>query len=202
MALIDIKVPDIGDFDEVAVIELLVKAGDVVTAEQSLITVESDKASMEIPCSQAGVVKELKVKLGDKVKEGSVVLVLEGEATASSAPAPQAAAPAASAAPSSAAPAATTPTAVNIPNAASYSGAVDVECDLLVLGAGPGGYSAAFRAADLGLKVVIVERYATLGGVCLNVGCIPSKALLHVAAVMDEVSHMADLGVDLSLIHI
>jgi dihydrolipoamide dehydrogenase len=196
MALIDIKVPDIGDFDEVAVIELLVKAGDVVKAEQSLITVESDKASMEIPCSQAGVVKELKVKLGDKVKEGSVVLVLEEEASAASAPAPQAAAPAASAAPTSPAPAATTPSAVNIPNAASYSGAVDVECDLLVLGAGPGGYSAAFRAADLGLKVVIVERYATLGGVCLNVGCIPSKALLHVAAVMDEVSHMADLGVD------
>ena len=195
MALIDIKVPDIGDFDEVAVIELLVKAGDVVKAEQSLITVESDKASMEIPCSQAGVVKEIKVKLGDKVKQGSVVLVLEGEATASAAApaasAPQATAPAAA----STAPAAAS-VAVNIPNAASYSGNVDIECDLLVLGAGPGGYSAAFRAADLGLKVVIVERYATLGGVCLNVGCIPSKALLHVAAVMDEVSHMAALGVD------
>ena len=195
MALIDIKVPDIGDFDEVAVIELLVKAGDVVKAEQSLITVESDKASMEIPCSQAGVVKEIKVKLGDKVKQGSVVLVLEGEATASAAApaasAPQATAPVAAA---STAPAASV--AVHIPNAASYSGNVDIECDLLVLGAGPGGYSAAFRAADLGLKVVIVERYATLGGVCLNVGCIPSKALLHVAAVMDEVSHMAALGVD------
>ena len=197
MALIDIKVPDIGDFDEVTVIELLVKPGDVVKVEQSLITVESDKASMEIPCSHAGVVKELKVKLGDKVKQGSLVLVLEGEATAS------AAAPAATAAPQTSAPVAATsptetpaPVAVNIPNAASYSGTVDIECDLLVLGAGPGGYSAAFRAADLGLKVVIVERYATLGGVCLNVGCIPSKALLHVAAVMDEVSHMADLGVD------
>jgi len=197
MALIDIKVPDIGDFDEVTVIELLVKPGDLVKLEQSLITVESDKASMEIPCSHAGVVKELKVKLGDKVKQGSVVMLLEGEATAS------AAAPAAAAAPQTSAPVATpsptqtpAPVAVNIPNAASYSGTVDIECDLLVLGAGPGGYSAAFRAADLGLKVVIVERYATLGGVCLNVGCIPSKALLHVAAVMDEVSHMADLGVD------
>jgi len=197
MALIDIKVPDIGDFDEVTVIELLVKPGDVVKVEQSLITVESDKASMEIPCSHAGVVKELKVKLDDKVKQGSLVLVLEGEATASTA------APAATAAPQTSAPVAATspketpaPVSVNIPNAASYSGTVDIECDLLVLGAGPGGYSAAFRAADLGLKVVIVERYATLGGVCLNVGCIPSKALLHVAAVMDEVSHMADLGVD------
>ena len=190
MALIDIKVPDIGDFDEVAVIELLVKPGDTVKAEQSLITVESDKASMEIPSSHAGVVKELKVKLGDKVKEGSVVLVLDAEGAASapaaSAPAP-AAAPAAPAAPVAAAPA---------PTASSFGGSADIECDVLVLGGGPGGYSAAFRAADLGLNVVIVERYATLGGVCLNVGCIPSKALLHVAAVMDEVSHMADLGVD------
>ena len=199
MAMIEIKVPDIGDFDEVAVIELLVKAGDVVKAEQSLITVESDKASMEIPCSQAGVVKELKVKLGDKVKEGSVVLVLEGEVSASSAaPTTAPAATSQAIAPAAKAPAAqvAVPVAASIPNAASYSGTVDIECDLLVLGAGPGGYSAAFRAADLGLKVVIVERYATLGGVCLNVGCIPSKALLHVAAVMDEVSHMADLGVD------
>ncbi len=196
MALIEIQVPDIGDFDEVAVIELLVKAGDVVKAEQSLMTVESDKASMEIPCSQAGVVKELKVKLGDKVKQGSVVLVLEGEAT--STPPSSSPTPAQSSVPVAAplqAPSAS-PAAVHIPNASSYSGSVDIECDLLVLGAGPGGYSAAFRAADLGLKVVIVERYATLGGVCLNVGCIPSKALLHVAAVMDEVSHMADLGID------
>jgi len=196
MALIDIKVPDIGDFDEVTVIELLAKPGDVVKAEQSLITVESDKASMEIPCSHAGVVKELKVKLGDKVKQGSLVLVLEGEATAlATAPAstaPLATTPVATAS----APPAAAPVAANTPNSASYGGTVDIECDLLVLGAGPGGYSAAFRAADLGLKVVIVERYATLGGVCLNVGCIPSKALLHVAAVMDEVSHMADLGVD------
>jgi dihydrolipoamide dehydrogenase len=199
MAHIDILVPDIGDFDEVTVIELLVQPGDTVKPEQSLITVESDKASMEIPCSHAGVVQALQVKVGDKVKQGSVVLVLEGEgAGASPAPAP-AAAPAASvpapvkaAAPAASSPAASSPT----PIASGYTGAVDMDCDLLVLGAGPGGYSAAFRAADLGLKVILVERYASLGGVCLNVGCIPSKALLHVAAVMDEVSHMADLGVD------
>ncbi len=189
MALMDIKVPDIGDFAEVAVIELLVKPGDTVKAEQSLITVESDKASMEIPSSHAGVVKELKVKLGDKVAEGSVVLTLDvvaspqAEVSSPVVASPQVAAPA--------------PAKVSPQGAASnFSGHADLDCDVLVLGAGPGGYSAAFRAADLGLKVILVERYATLGGVCLNVGCIPSKALLHVAAVMDEVSHMADLGVD------
>ncbi len=187
MALIEIKVPDIGDFESVSVIELLVKPGDTIKPEQSLITVESDKASMEIPASQGGVVKELKVKIGDKVAEGSVVLLLESSAAA--APAPVAAAPAAAA---PAAPKAST----SAPAAASFGGSADLDCDLLVLGAGPGGYSAAFRAADLGLKVVLVERYASLGGVCLNVGCIPSKALLHVAAVMDEVSHLGDLGVD------
>ncbi len=192
MSLIDIRVPDIGDFAEVAVIELLVKPGDTIKAEQSLITVESDKASMEIPSSHAGVVKELKIKLGDKVSEGSVVLSLEvSEAAASAAPAATAA-PAAAAS----APLAATAAAAPAPMAASFAGSADLDCDVVVLGGGPGGYSAAFRAADLGLKVVIVERYATLGGVCLNVGCIPSKALLHVAAVMDEVAHMADLGVD------
>jgi dihydrolipoamide dehydrogenase len=189
MALIDIQVPDIGDFDEVTVIELMVKVGDTVKSDQSLITVESDKASMEIPCSHGGVVKELKVKLGDKVKQGSVVLVLEGEGSAAG-PAAVTAAPAV--APAAFAPVAAAPA----PATSSFGGSADIECDVLVLGGGPGGYSAAFRAADLGLNVVIVERYATLGGVCLNVGCIPSKALLHVAAVMDEVSHMADLGVD------
>jgi dihydrolipoamide dehydrogenase len=189
MPTIEIKVPDIGDFAEVTVIELMVAPGDTIKPEQSLITVESDKASMEIPASHGGVVKELKVKLGDKVKEGSVVLLLEvAGAVASNAPA----APA----PATATPAAAPVAAAPAPAASSFGGTSDIECDLLVLGAGPGGYSAAFRAADLGLKVVIVERYATLGGVCLNVGCIPSKALLHVAAVMDEVSHMADLGVD------
>jgi len=190
MALMDIKVPDIGDFDEVAVIELLVKPGDTVKAEQSLITVESDKASMEIPSSHAGVVKELKVKLGDKVSEGSVVLVLEAEGAAA------ASVPAAAPAPLATQVSAPAAAPVVAPAAASFGGSADIECDVLVLGAGPGGYSAAFRAADLGLKVVIVERYAQLGGVCLNVGCIPSKALLHVAAVMDEVSHLGDLGVE------
>ena len=196
MSTIEIKVPDIGDFAEVTVIELMVKVGDTIRAEQSLITVESDKASMEIPSSQAGVVKELKVALGDKVKEGSVVLMLEaaGAAAAEKLVPNQAAAPAAIA--QTAIENVATPAPVVVATGASYAGTVDMDCDLLVLGGGPGGYSAAFRAADLGLKVIIVERYATLGGVCLNVGCIPSKALLHVAAVMDEVSHMADLGVD------
>jgi dihydrolipoamide dehydrogenase len=190
MALVDIKVPDIGDFDEVTVIEVLVKAGDTIKPEQSLITVESDKASMEIPSSQAGVVKELKVKLGDKVKQGSLVLTLEAAdgvaATAAPVSAPAAAAPTPAA----------TPAVAAAPVASSFGGSADLDCDVLVLGGGPGGYSAAFRAADLGLNVVLVERYAQLGGVCLNVGCIPSKALLHVAAVMDEVSHLGDLGVD------
>ena len=189
MPLIDITVPDIGDFAEVTVIEVLVKPGDTVKPEQSLITVESDKASMEIPSSAGGVVKELKVKLGDKVAMGSVVLSLESADAA--APSPAAAAPAASAA----APAPVAAPATAAPAAASYAGGADLQCDMLVLGAGPGGYSAAFRAADLGMKPVLVERFATLGDVCLNVGCIPSKALLHVAAVMDEVSHFADLGV-------
>ena len=196
MAILDIKVPDIGDFAEVTVIELMVKPGDTIAVDQSLMTVESDKASMEIPSSHAGVVKELKVALGDKVKEGSIVLTLEaaGDSAAPASEPKQAETPAAPApaATQSVAPAA----AVAAPTAASFGGSTDLECDLLVLGAGPGGYSAAFRAADLGLKVVLVERYAQLGGVCLNVGCIPSKALLHVAAVMDEVKHMSALGVD------
>ena len=169
MANIDIQVPDIGDFDEVAVIEMLVKVGDTVTVDQSLITVESDKASMEIPSSHAGVVSAIKVKLGDKVKQGSVVLTMEA-ASASG-------------------------LAVTPPVIASEA-KQSRDFDLLILGGGPGGYSAAFRAADLGLKVALVERYAELGGVCLNVGCIPSKALLHVAAVMDEVSHLSAVGID------
>ncbi len=197
---IEIKVPDIGDFKDVEVIEVLVKPGERIAVEQSLITVESDKASMEIPSSAAGVVKSLRVKLGDKVSEGSVLLELDAD-EASAAAGPQAAdgsvaqladkqadkpvAQPVSASTDKPAPAA----------APAYAGAVDHDCDVLVLGAGPGGYSAAFRAADLGLKVVLVERYATLGGVCLNVGCIPSKALLHLAAVIDEAAHFADLGV-------
>ncbi|KAF1023881.1 MAG: Dihydrolipoyl dehydrogenase [Paracidovorax wautersii] len=198
MATIEVKVPDIGDFAEVSVIEVLVKAGDTIAAEQSLITVESDKASMEIPSSHAGVVKSLQVKVGDKVAEGTVLLTLEAEGAAAPASAP-ASAPAAAApasAPAAAAPAPAAP--VSAPAGSSYAGQVDVEADVVVIGGGPGGYSAAFRAADLGLKVVLVERYKTLGGVCLNVGCIPSKALLHVAAVMDEVKHFADLGVSFS----
>jgi dihydrolipoamide dehydrogenase len=164
---IEVKVPDIGDFKDVAVIEVMVKAGETVAVDTGLIMVESDKASMEIPSSHAGVVKEVRVKVDDKVSEGSTILVLE---TAGAAAAPA-------------------------PSAASFSGKADIECDMLVLGAGPGGYSAAFRAADLGMKTVLVERYDTLGGVCLNVGCIPSKALLHTAAVIDEVKHLPDHGV-------
>ena len=194
MATMDIKVPDIGDFSEVAVIEVLVSVGDKVKVEQSLITVESDKASMEIPCSHAGVVRELKVKVGDKVAEGSVVLSIEAElASLPIVSEPKAAAPEKSVAAAAAAPS----RAVNSPTAAPLVMG-NVDCDLLVLGGGPGGYSAAFRAADLGLNVILVERYAALGGVCLNVGCIPSKALLHVASVMDEVAHLADLGVEFS----
>jgi len=189
MALIEVQVPDIGDFKDVVVIELLVKPGDTVRAEQSLISVESDKASMEIPSSHAGTVKELKVKVGDTVNQGTVILLLDAVGAAVAAPAAAPAASAPAPAPTAA------PAPANAPTAASYAGGADLECDMLVLGAGPGGYSAAFRAADLGLKTVLVERFPVLGGVCLNVGCIPSKALLHVAAVMDEVNHFADLGV-------
>jgi dihydrolipoamide dehydrogenase len=206
----DVKVPDIGDFKDVGVIEVLVKPGDSVKVEQSLITIESDKASMEIPSSHAGLVKEIKVKVGDTVNQGSVILSLD-EAAAGTSPAPAAAraAPTTTAATAAPAPAPATagaPAANAAPRpvtsvrptnplgpGGSYGG--DLTCDLLVLGAGPGGYSAAFRAADLGLKVVLVERYPTLGGVCLNVGCIPSKAMLHVAAVLDEVAHFDKVGV-------
>ena len=190
MSLVEIKVPDIGDFKEVEVIELLVKPGDTVKVDQSLITVESDKASMEIPCNQAGVVKELKVKIGDKVAEGSLLLMLETSAAAAPAAAPVAAATATAPAP------VTAPIAA--PVAASFAGKADIECDTLVLGAGPGGYTAAFRAADLGQKVVLVERFASLGGVCLNVGCIPSKALLHAAKVITEAEEMSHFGVKMS----
>src|SRR5450830_1449290 len=199
MALIDIKVPDIGDFAEVTVIELMVKPGDTIQPDQSLITVESDKASMEIPSSHGGVVKELKVKLGDKVKEGSLVLVLEAAGELAAAPVlekKQALAPVSPAQAATQNVATPAASLAPVPAASTFAGTVDLDCDLLVLGAGPGGYSAAFRAADLGLKVILVERYAQLGGVCLNVGCIPSKALLHVASVIDEVSHLTALGVD------
>ena len=194
MAIIEIHVPDIGDFKDVAVIEILVKPGDTIKPEQSLLTVESDKASMEIPASHGGVVQQIKVKLGDKINQGTVVLTLDANDVAPAPSAPSAPSPQPVKEPVSVA--SVSPAPVSVPISSSFVGAVDMQCDLLVLGAGPGGYSAAFRAADLGLKVILVERYAALGGVCLNVGCIPSKALLHVASVMDEVSHMADLGVD------
>ena len=197
---INIAVPDIGDFDTVEVIELLAKVGDTVRIDQGLITVESDKASMEIPSSHAGVITHLSVKVGDKVKQGSVIAQIAAVANTAQAPAPAptptpAAAPvpvaaAVAAAPSPAATATATPS-----TASTFSGMVDHECDLVVLGAGPGGYSAAFRAADLGLKVILVERYSTLGGVCLNVGCIPSKALLHTAAVLEEAQSLAAHGI-------
>ncbi len=194
---VEIKVPDIGGYDDVPVIEVLVKVGDTVAKDQGLVTLESDKATMEVPSSAAGVIKELKVKVGDKLSEGSVVAILESEGAAekpaaASAPAPQSA-------PASAPPVAPSPAkpAEPAPHAVAASGKkADIECQIVVLGAGVGGYSAAYRAADLGMDTVIVERYATLGGVCLNVGCIPSKALLHAAAVIEEAAHAADYGVD------
>ncbi|HHA2534518.1 TPA: dihydrolipoyl dehydrogenase [Stenotrophomonas maltophilia] len=199
MATIEVKVPDIGDYSDVPVIEVLVAVGDTVKKDQGLVTLESDKATLEVPSSAAGVVKEIKVKLGDTLSEGAVVVVLDAEGAAEApakavAPAPAAAAPASKppVTPSHRAPA--EPAA---PKPALSSGKpADIECEMVVLGSGPGGYTAAFRAADVGLDTVLVERYASLGGVCLNVGCIPSKALLHAAAVIDEVAHAGDFGVD------
>ncbi|MCX7154014.1 MAG: FAD-dependent oxidoreductase, partial [Proteobacteria bacterium] len=189
MSLIEVKIPDIGDFKDVDVVEVLVKAGDRVEKEQSLLSLESDKATIEIPSPHAGVIREIRVKVGDKVSQGTLVLMLE-QAAAGAAPAVVATAVA-----STPASAPAKPAVAAAPAAAAFAGTADISCDVLVLGAGPGGYSAAFRAADLGLSVVLVERYATLGGVCLNVGCIPSKALLHVAAVMDEAQHLSEHGV-------
>ncbi|MFT3849449.1 MAG: dihydrolipoyl dehydrogenase [Propionivibrio sp.] len=189
--IIEVKVPDIGNFHDVPIIELCVEAGATVSAEDPLLTLESDKATIDIPAPAAGVVKEFKVKVGDKVSEGTLVALIEIVAAAATMEAIPA--PAAATAPAPAAALSATP--VPVPQTATFTGGADVECDMLVLGAGPGGYSAAFRAADLGLKTVIVERYSTLGGVCLNVGCIPSKALLHVAVVADEAEHMAECGV-------
>lgn len=194
--LIELKVPDIGDFAEVPVIEVFIKPGDVINVDDALVTLESDKATMDVPASSAGTVKEVLVKLGDKIGEGTVVARIEAAETAGT----SANTPAANTAPTPATPtppaASAAPTAPAAPTpATSYKGQVDVDCDMLVLGGGPGGYSAAFRAADLGLNTVIVERYGTLGGVCLNVGCIPSKALLHIAGVMEEVTHLHELGI-------
>ena len=195
--LIEILVPDIGNFESVDVIEILVKAGDTIAIDDSLITVESDKASMDIPSSKAGVVKELKVKVGDKIAKGSLVLLLEAEASAS---APQATKEDKTIIEEKAPIPAPTlaPAPVLAPKAAVPISNSDISTQLVVLGSGPGGYTAAFRAADLGLKVVLIERYSTLGGVCLNVGCIPSKALLHTAKVITEAEETAAHGVSFS----
>ena len=206
---LEVKVPDIGGYDDVPVIEVLVAVGETVAKDQSLVTLESDKATMEVPASSAGVIKELKVKVGDTLSEGRVVAVIEveGEADAPAA-APKASAPGKaedapakkSEAPGSNPPVARSHAAPAEPEAlkaAPSSGrTADVECRVVVLGSGPGGYTAAFRAADLGLDTVLIERYETLGGVCLNVGCIPSKALLHAAEVIDQAKHASDYGVD------
>ena len=175
MATEEIKVPDIGDFDSVPIIEIHVSEGDAVSAEDPIVTLESDKAAMDVPSPASGIVKSLKVAMGDKVSEGSVLIELE-RAEETGAPS-----------------VAQRPKEDSVPSGAKAQG--DHDCDLVVIGAGPGGYTAAFRAADLGLKVVLVERWPMLGGVCLNVGCIPSKALLHSAKVIDEASEMADHGI-------
>ncbi len=181
---LQVRVPDIGDFTDVPVIEIHVAPGDSVAIEDPLVTLESDKATMDVPAPSAGVVKQLGVTIGDRVSEGSLLLVLEGEAAATEPPASNGAPPA-SPAPS---PAPATP-------ARSRDGSRDYDAQVVVLGSGPGGYTAAFRAADLGLKTVLIERYETLGGVCLNVGCIPSKALLHAARVIAEAEEMAEHGI-------
>jgi dihydrolipoamide dehydrogenase len=227
---IEVKVPDIGNYSDVPVIEVLVKPGDAVAKDQSLITLESDKATMEVPSSAAGVVKEVRVKVDDKVSEGDVVAVIEvssplplaGEAAARSAagegksgtplqgvPSPQPSpasgrggqsaasqgVPSPHPSPASGGESAATGAAAVAKGAAESGRKADIECQVIVLGSGPGGYTAAFRAADLGQNTVLIERYAALGGVCLNVGCIPSKALLHVARVIDEAAHAGDFGV-------
>ncbi|HEY7743066.1 MAG TPA: dihydrolipoyl dehydrogenase [Burkholderiales bacterium] len=192
--LVEIKVPDIGDFKNIPVIEVLVKPGDAVNKEDPLITLESDKATMDVPAPQAGVVKDIRVKTGDKVSEGSLILTLEAR-DAAAAPGPAARPPApASKAPAGNKPATPPPAVTTVTPYAGPKG--DIHAEVLVLGAGPGGYTAAFRAADLGKKVVLVERFPTLGGVCLNVGCIPSKALLHIARVLTEAQEAAHAGIE------
>ncbi|EGY53193.1 dihydrolipoyl dehydrogenase [Neisseria shayeganii] len=186
MSIIELKVPDIGGHENVDIIAVEIQAGDSVALEDTLITLETDKATMDVPAEAAGVVKEVRVKVGDKISEGGVIAVIEAATAAAEAPAAKAEPAAAAAAPAPA------------PQAAAFSGSADAEYDVVVLGGGPGGYSAAFAAADAGLKTAIVEQYKTLGGVCLNVGCIPSKALLHNAAVIDEVKHLAANGIKYS----
>jgi dihydrolipoamide dehydrogenase len=186
---VELKVPDIGDFDAVEVIEVLIKPGDAVVQEQSLVTLESDKATMEVPADHAGIIKEVRIKVGDKVAKGDVIATAEAEGAAQAEPyvPPQPAE----------APRAETkaPTGQPAPAAPKSEAPADVDCDVVVIGAGPGGYTAAFRAADLGLKTILIERHSSLGGVCLNVGCIPSKALLHAAKVLDEVQAFAEHGI-------
>ncbi len=185
--LVEVTVPDIGDFSDVPVIDLFVKVGDSIKVDDAIATLESDKATMDVPSTVAGTVKEVLIQLGSRVSEGAVLIKVETGAAATAATAETKAGPAAN--PEKA------EKTESAPVAGSHAGGADLECEMLVLGAGPGGYSAAFRSADLGMKTIIVERYATLGGVCLNVGCIPSKALLHVAAVMEEAEHANDLGI-------
>ena len=186
----DLKLPDLGNFDSVDVIEIHVNVGDVVAVDDTLLTLESDKASMDVPAEKAGVIKEILVSVGDAVSEGSVFARIEASEAAEST------APAASTVEKDDAPKEAEAKVASSPQAAIESSAiVDADCDLVVIGGGPGGYSAAFRAADLGLKVTLVERYPTIGGVCLNVGCIPSKALLHVVDVMETAKSFADIGV-------
>ena len=178
----EVRVPDIGDFEGVEVIELLGSAGDSIAKEDSLVSLESDKATMEIPSPVAGTVQEIKIEVGDKVSQGDLILLAEvAEATAAPETAEKVAAAASPLTP-----------------AAAPTGDADIQAEVLVLGSGPGGYTAAFRAADLGKKVVMVERHASIGGVCLNVGCIPSKALLHTAQVINEADSMANHGVRFS----
>ncbi|MEA5444722.1 dihydrolipoyl dehydrogenase [Gammaproteobacteria bacterium AB-CW1] len=192
---IQVKVPDIGDFDEVEVIDVLVAEGDSVEAEDGLITLETDKAAMDVPAPQAGRIISLKVSTGDKVAEGSVIAELEAEEEDTKRDAGTAAQEKAESR-ASGSEKKSEKAEKPAPATAQYSGDADKHCDLLVIGSGPGGYTAAFRAADLGLKVILVERYESIGGVCLNVGCIPSKALLHAGKVIDEAGAMANHGVD------
>ncbi|MBI1395384.1 MAG: dihydrolipoyl dehydrogenase [Betaproteobacteria bacterium] len=194
--LVEVRVPDIGDFKDVPIIEILVKPGDSVQVEDSLVTLESDKATMEVPSPAAGTVREIKVKVGDKVSQGALIVTVESQGA--TAAAPEKAAGAAAPAPAAPAPSAAAPSAPPSSAQAKSTTAVehgDVHGEVVVLGSGPGGYTAAFRAADLGRKVVLIERYETLGGVCLNVGCIPSKALLHAARVISEAEEMSHFGV-------
>jgi dihydrolipoamide dehydrogenase len=178
----EIRVPDIGDFTDVPVIEIHVSPGDEVAVEDPLVTLESDKATMDVPAPEAGKVAQLRVKIGDRVSEGSVLLTFESDGAAPAAPAPE-----------TTASVEREPAPASPPSANGTGG--DHDAQVVVIGSGPGGYTAAFRAADLGLKTVLIERYDTLGGVCLNVGCIPSKALLHAARVVAEAEEMAEHGI-------